>query len=110
MEIVKLPKATHEGVLPIGEKELKCAVLDDGTRILSIAAVFKAFDRPSRGNARLGSDVPVFIDAKNLQEFIDEDIAEVIKPIFYVEKNGAQSKGYNALIITALCKLYLDAK
>lgn len=104
-----LLKATHEGIVPIGDKSLKCAILEDGTRILSVTSVFKAFDRPARGNARL-IDVPVFMDAKNLQAFIGEDLRYMINPIHFIEKNGNQAYGYNALVLPLLCKMYLDAR
>lgn len=42
-------KSTHEGVLRIGNSELDVAVLEDGTRIITQSAVFRALDRPSRG-------------------------------------------------------------
>jgi hypothetical protein len=52
MESERILKATHQGKLTIGDKELNCAVLEDGTRILSANAVFKAFDRPRKGKGK----------------------------------------------------------
>ncbi|HEX7415138.1 MAG TPA: P63C domain-containing protein [Bacteroidia bacterium] len=109
MSEITLLKATHEGIVPVGEKSLKCAVLNDGTRVLSVTAIFKAFDRPARGNARL-INVPVFMDAKNLQSFIGEDLRDMIIPIHFIELNGNQAYGYNALLLPKLCKMYLDAR
>lgn len=62
-------KSTHEGVLGIGNSELDVSVLEDGTRIITQSAVFRALDRPSRGTTRL-INVPTFMDARNLQPFI----------------------------------------
>jgi hypothetical protein len=80
-------KATHQGKLKIGDKELNCAVLEDGTRVLYRSAIFKAFDRPSRGKIKVGSRVtnmPSFLDANNLQPFISNELANVINsPIRY---------------------------
>ncbi len=45
-----LPTALYTGTLPIGEVELDCAVLEDGTRVLSERAVHRAF-----GSKRGGS-------------------------------------------------------
>lgn len=104
-----LLKTTHEGVLELGEKSINCAILEDGTRVLLQTAVFKAFDRPARGNARL-IDVPVFIDAKNLQPFIDESLKEMISPIEFLNKKGKKTKGFNAKMLPLLCKIYLDAR
>jgi len=73
-------------------------VLEDGTRVLTKSAIFKAFGRPSRGNARV-INMPVFMDAKNLQPFISAGLADVINQIEYVDKKGAKSFGFNASIL-----------
>lgn len=109
MEEEILPHASHEGTLPLGDKSLRCAVLDNGIRILSMTSVFKAFDRPARGNARV-INMPVFLDAKNLQPFIGQDLIDMIIPIHFVDLNGNRAYGYNALILPKLCKVYLDAR
>jgi len=112
--MAKKLKATHEGILPIGNTELNVAVLEDGTRIITQSAVFKAFGRTKRGRAlheKRVPNMPSFIDANNLQPFIGNDLKEVLKQIDYVEKNGkTQSSGYNALILPKLCKVYLNAR
>ena len=109
----KLLKATHQGELPIGETVLPCAVLEDGTRVITKSAVFKAFGRSKRGR-NLGEvrvpNMPAFIDANNLQRFIGNDLIEVLKQIDYEDKNGNESAGYNASILPLMCKMYLDAR
>lgn len=69
----KALKATHDGLLNIGDMELSVAVLEDGTRIITHSAVFKALGRDARGNARL-IGIPAFMDAKNLQPFVSKDL------------------------------------
>ncbi len=106
-------KATHEGKLPIGDIELTVAVLEDGTRVITQSAVFKAFGRTKRGRAKDDIRVlnrPAFIDANNLQPFIDEDLEQVLKLIEYNSKSGAKVEGYNADILPRLCKVYLEAR
>jgi len=114
MDKIKLLKATHEGKLKIGELELSCAVLEDGTRIISRNAIFKAFGRTKRGRGKEEvrvPNMPSFIDANNLQPFIDGDLLGVLNQIDYIDKNGkSESSGYNALILPKLCKVYLDAR
>lgn len=44
-----IPKVSYDGKINIGNKELSCAVLEDGTRILTNTAVFKAFEWPRKG-------------------------------------------------------------
>ena len=108
-EKAMLPKAQFEGNLKIGETILDVAVLENGQRIITQAAVFVALSRPPRGNARV-IGVPVFIDAKNLQPFIDEDIRKVINKIQYVNLQGRVQDGFDATILPQVCDLYLKAR
>lgn len=105
--------ATHEAILPIGDLNLNVAVLNDGTRVITQSAIFKAFGRTKRGRGKQDLRVlnrPAFIDAKNLQPFINEDLEEVLKLIEYEDKNNKKAVAYNALILPKLCKVYLDAR
>lgn len=52
MEELAISIATHQGILKIGDNELTCAVLEDGSRIISRNAIFKAFGRTKRGRKR----------------------------------------------------------
>lgn len=104
-----MPKAMYEGKLNIGNTELDVAVLDDNRRVITQAAIFRALDRPARGNARV-IDTPVFIDAKNLQPFIDEDLRAVINKIEYVNLSNKKQEGFDATILPLVCDLYLKAR
>ena len=106
-------RSTHEGILKIGDKELPCAVLSDGTRVLTATAVFQAFDRPRKGKSSEGyraDQMPSFINANNLQPFIDEAIMVWTRLIPYQTLSGAKRSGYDARILRGLCKVYMDAK
>lgn len=109
----KVLKATHQGTLKIGEKELPCAVLGDGTRVISKSAIFKAFGRTKRGRKKdeiRVLNMPSFIDANNLQAFIDEALRGVLMPITYMNKSGHKTAGYKAEILPLLCDVYLSAR
>ena len=106
-------KSTHEGLLPLANIELNVAVLDNGIRIINQAAVFKAFGRTKRGRATDDLRVlnrPAFLDAKNLQPFIDKDLEGVLNTIIYTTKNGSKVEGYDATILPKICKVYLEAR
>lgn len=105
----QLLKATHEGILKINDAELDVAVLENGQRIITQKAVFTALARPARGNARV-INVPVFMDAQNLQPFIDADLRAVIKKVDYEDKNGKIQQGYDANILPLVSDLYLKAR
>jgi hypothetical protein len=104
-----LVKASYEGKLRIGDAELDVAVLENKQRIVTLTAVFRALDRPIRGNARL-INMPTFMDAKNLQPFIGADLSDVINKVKYINLNGKVQEGYDALIIPLVSDLYLKAR
>jgi hypothetical protein len=109
----KVYKSTHEGVLPLANIDLNVAVLNDGTRVINQAAVFKAFGRTKRGRAKNEMRVPnrpAFLDANNLQDYINKDLEAVLNIIEYTDMNGTALQGYNALILPKICKVYLDAR
>lgn len=65
--------AKYEGELHIGDKVLPCAVLSDGSRVLTATSVFEAFDRPRKGKSSedyRADLMPSFINANNLQPFV----------------------------------------
>jgi len=108
-----LPKATHQGILKIGDKEIPCAVLDDGTRVISRNAIFKAFGRTKRGRKK-GEvrvlNMPSFIDANNLQPFIDNVLPGGLKTIEYQPTSGRPMEAYDAKMLPLLCDVYLSAR
>ncbi len=105
----KVLKATHDGVLNIDGTELNVAVLEDGTRVITHSAVFRALGREARGNARL-IGIPAFMDAKNLQPLVRGDLLAKINKIEYLSINDKITSGYDATILPLVCDLYLKAR
>lgn len=106
-------KATNEGKITLGDNTLNVAVLQDGTRVISASAIFKAFGRTKRGRAKNEvrvPNMPAFLDANNLQPFVGDDLRAVLNQIDFTDLNGKPESGYNALILPMLCKVYLDAR
>lgn len=101
--------ATHEGKLNLNNSVLDVAILNNGQRILTQSAVFKALDRPSRGNSRV-IGIPTFMDAKNLQPLISEDLRGVINKIEYKGLNDTIQIGFDANILPLVSDLYLRAR
>ncbi|MBT0904003.1 hypothetical protein KJR36_04790 [Streptococcus infantarius subsp. infantarius] len=102
-------KATHEGKLELGNSVIDVAVLENGQRIITQSGVFKALDRPARGNSRV-IGIPTFMDAKNLQPLITQDLRDVINKIEYIGKNGKIQSGFDANILPLVSDLYLRAR
>jgi hypothetical protein len=108
-----LPRATHDGVLPLGAAVLIAAVLPNGKRLLSQATVLTAMGRsrsPKAGTGVLSSvdDLPFFLSADVLKPFISEDLMQSTTPIHFRLKNGKKTVGYDALMLPMVCNVYLD--
>ena len=102
-------QARYEGVLDLGSSQLDVAVLENGQRIIKQTAVFKALNRPARGNSRV-IGIPTFMDAKNLQTYVNEEVKGVIKKIDYLDTKGSKQQGFDCLILPTVCDIYLKAR
>jgi len=107
-------QATHVGELIIGNAKLKCAVLNDGTRVLNQADFMRAIGRarsPKAGTGVLSTvdELPFFLQAEALKPFITDDLRSSTKPIFYLTQNG-QAVGYNAELLIHVCETYLKLR
>jgi hypothetical protein len=114
----RLPQATHDGTLLIGEMELACAVLEDGTRLLSQRALTKAIGAPQGGHAFARrsaggvAELPIFLANERLKPFISVDLAaSLTKPVEYLPKHGGRSAfGIKAELVPAICDVWLKAR
>ena len=110
---VALPKALYSAPLPIGDIELGCAVLDNGTRVLTATSIFTAFGRARKGaNDRLeveGTKIPPFLAAKNLEAYIDQGVIERTTPVKFLD-GGQERSGYVASLLPKMCEIYLKAR
>lgn len=115
----KIPKATHEGDLVIGNVTIHAAVLEDGTRVLSERETMTALGgkrggshwvRKNRGAE--GSDLPVFVSASNLAPFISDELrGKLGKPIIYRPLEGGNpGNGVKAEALPEICDVWLKAR
>ncbi|TYQ00349.1 P63C domain-containing protein [Tenacibaculum adriaticum] len=108
-----LLKVSYESKIILNKKKLSVAILNNGTRIITEEAIFKAFNKSRRGRVKKEVDdkkMLPFIDIHNYQEFIDEDLEKMLKTINYYTIDKELIKGYNAEILPKLCKVYLAAE
>lgn len=111
--------AKRNGVIEIGDISIPCAVLEDGTRVLSERAITKAFGG-KRGGAhwrRLkenpdGAYLPIFLSAKNINPFITQDLASSLgrRRIYRPKKGGAAAYGVEASLLPKICNVYLQMR
>jgi hypothetical protein len=121
-EIPPIPRAIHTGVLKIGDTELPCAVLEDGTRVFTQSEFLDALGRSKKPAGRRGGDdeqLPAFLVARNLKPFISEDLRESSRPILFRPKIDAQTGegenakvvlGYRVELLPEVCRVYLEAR
>jgi hypothetical protein len=109
-----LPKATHEGILQIGEMEIPCAVLEDGTRVLTQSGVMLAMGRArqAKGRQHYDADVnlPAFLTAKNLKPFIPNELQVTSSQMEFRALSGHRAFGYRAELLPTICGVLLDAQ
>jgi hypothetical protein len=109
-----LPKATHEGILTIGDIEVPCAVLEDGRRVLTQSGVMVALGRARQAKGRQYYDadvnLPAFLTAKNLKPFIPDDLSVASSQIQFKTLGGSRAFGYSADLLPKVCGVFLDAQ
>ena len=80
-----LPKADYVGELTIGDFEISCAVLPDGTRVLSQRGVGVALGRRPGGREyreAAGGNLPAYLAAKSINPFISNEEYATMSSLF----------------------------
>jgi len=114
----KIQEAICDGILHIGNAELPCAVLKDGTRLLNQAETLEALGRSRRAKGSAGAvdELPPFLAARNLQPFVDEDLRRSTVPVIFRPLHGGGGKdgnrqiGYRAELLPRICEVMLKAR
>lgn len=112
-EASSLPKATHTGTLKIGDAEIPCAVLSDGTRLLTQAGFLGALGRSTKpkGKSQQATDgLPPFLATRSLESLISKEIVEATVPVDFVTPTGGKALGYRADLLPKVCDLFLQAR
>jgi P63C domain len=119
-------KATHAGVVKIGDIELPCAVLEDGTRVFTQQGFLRAIGRSENPPGRRGDmaeQLPPFLSAKGLKPFISKELEETSNPVHFLPirasddpsktaavGNRGFAYGYKVELLPLICNVYLDAR
>jgi P63C domain len=114
-----VPTATHIGELTIGDLTLPCAVLPDGTRVISQGGVTTAFGPVSGGyQARQraadddSGDLPSFLIAKSLKPFISDELRTLVSSSrnYRDPRGGPIRVGLEATLLPKVCEVWLRAR
>lgn len=95
------------------DKGIKCAVTEDGRRLINQETFLVALSRAPKAKGGTGvrtAAVPAFIGAQNLERYITPELVEMSETILYAPRTGGRAFGYRAEILPMVCEVYLDAK
>ncbi|WP_414486332.1 P63C domain-containing protein [Stenotrophomonas maltophilia] len=114
-EAANLPKATHGSAdrpLRIGEVEIPCYVLEDGTRVLSQRGLVSGIGM-SLGSSRSGDARHIVLfESEAMKSHVSSDLLAMLRnPIkFRPPHGGATAFGYPATILADVCEAVLSAR
>jgi len=108
-----LPRASHQGILPIGDVEIEVYRLHDGRRLIAKAAMARALNLKSEGgNAFLRT-----VTRKGVRSAISDNLWEKIEnPIVFnridtdSEGQGGTADGYEADTLIEVCDALIQAR
>ncbi|RKE50299.1 P63C domain-containing protein [Sphingomonas sp. PP-CC-1A-547] len=112
----KVPKATHGSAdhpLKIGDVEIPCYVLEDGTRVLSQRGTLGGLGLSQGTSGGSGGDrLTSFASGKGISPFVSSELRAMIEnPIrFRHSKGGGVAFGYPATILPEICESVLSAR
>ena len=114
-----LPIAQYAGELKLGALTLHCAVLSDGTRVLTETDFMAGLGMYRSGALSVrrsdsnneGAQIPLYLAFKNLFPFVIKHLGEVhIKPLKYRTLTGGVGHGIQASLIPKICAIWMDAR
>jgi len=106
-----LPRATHgsdDHPMKIGDIEIPCYVLDNGTRVITHRGLQGAADMSVSGSAKKTAAFVARLEAKGLD--CKELVARISNPIEFVPAFGRTAFGYEATVLADFCDLFLEAR
>jgi P63C domain len=133
-DVAKAVCGSPDKPLAIGDVEIECYVLEDGTRVITQASFLEAIGRHRRSgaattgarsvmtgpstttSAAFGSGagesdlLPPFLRGQNIRPFISQGVSEASRPINFTLPRGGRARGYNAELLPAVCEVYLAAR
>lgn len=109
----RLHRATHDGSVPIGNAVIPCAVLDDGTRVLTQKEFMMALGRNPKpmGARNTGFEqTPSILRGKAIKPFVSDELLASSRPVRFITRNGTLALGFRAEILPQVCDVFLQAR
>ncbi|QTO42163.1 P63C domain-containing protein [Burkholderia latens] len=113
-EAKRLPKATHDSAdhpLRLGNIDLSCYVLEDGTRVLSQAGLQQGIGMSKSGGKGGEHRIAVLVDSLGKKGIeINNLTSRIRRPIRFVLVGGGIGHGFEATVLADLCDVVLAAR
>jgi hypothetical protein len=113
-------KVLREGELDLGGLRIPCAVLEDGTRVLSQRGFWSCLAQGAPGRRRDERDddfkLPSFLATRNLKPFVSAELTTTAtNPVLYFHGTGHHgggnvAHGIRAELIPSICDVWLKAR
>lgn len=113
-----LPTVDFAGTLALGDIKIPCAVLTDGSRVLSEYGISNALlggrsgasKRKKKAAEEAGAHLPLFVAPRQLEPFVSKELRDgPLKPVRYRDGRSVVV-GYDARILRAVCEIWLAAR
>jgi hypothetical protein len=110
-----LPRAvcgSQDEPVRIGDTQIPCYVLEDETRVLTVAGVTDGMGLARGGSMIAGMNrLELFISRNRISPFVSRELSKRIhSPIVFMTPAGSKAYGYNAEILVELCETVLNAR
>lgn len=114
----KVPMAEYTGSLRLGDIEVPCAVLSDGSRVLTETDFMNGMGMYRSGALSVrrernedNSQVPLYLAFKNLKPYIEKNLGDFNDLILkYRTASGSTAHGIRADLIPKICDVWIDAQ
>ncbi len=111
----QLPKAicgSHDRPLKIGNISIPCYVLEDETRVLTVAGIGEGLGLARGGSMIAGMNrLELFVSRKLIRPFVSSKLTRKDhNPIVFLTPTGGKAYGYDAEILVELCEVVLAAR
>ena len=108
-----LPQAAFDGVIKVGDAEIPCAVLEDGTLPLTQAGFLGALGRspkPKGRSQQVADGLPPFLSTVSIKPLITKEIEDTTVPVVFRTTTNSKALGYRAELLPKVCDLFLQAR
>lgn len=106
-----MQKAIKDGQINLGFTVLPCAVLADGTRLLTTKGINKILGRANqKGGKKVDGNLPPFLNISIFKQLISNELSSSTIPIPFILKNGGKAFGYKAEVLPMICEVFLRAR